>query len=131
MRFLKYLGLTSAILLLISCTQPWVTIESHNIIVTGFHSTGTNFGQPGWFHVFMTVIFVALTLIDRVWAKRANLLVTALNIGWAVRNYFIISGCEGGDCPVRKIWFYLVMLSSLLMLVSALFPDMKIQSGKS
>jgi hypothetical protein len=36
----------------------------------------------------------------------------------------------GGDCPEKKTGMYLMLLSSLLMLVSALFPDMQITNEK-
>ena len=130
MRYMKWAGIAAAILLVISCYSPWVEIESKKILVTGFHSAGTHFGEPGWFHLIMAVFFLAFTLIQKIWAKRANLLVTALNLGWAVRNYFIISGCEAGDCPVKKISLYLVLISSVLMLLSALFPDMTLRKAK-
>ncbi len=91
---------------------------------------GTNFGKPAYFHLLMTVLFVFFHLVPRVWAKRANLLVTALNLGWAVRNYFVISFCQAGDCPDRQTGIFLMLIASLFMLISALFPDMKLPGQK-
>ena len=125
-RFLKWTGLLAACLLIVSCFLPWVNIESKNLVLTGVDTTGTNFGRPGYFHFVMAVLFVALTLIPRLWAKRSNLPVVALNIAWALRNFFIIAACQGGECPVRLIGLWLVMVSSVLMLLSALFPDMEL-----
>jgi hypothetical protein len=51
-------------------------------------------------------------------------------MAWAIRNYFIISACHGGDCPEKHNGIYLVLLASLLMLVSALFPDIKLPEQK-
>lgn len=110
--------------------MPWVLIESRNIIVTGVDAGATNFGKPAYFHFVMAFLFLVCTLVQRVGAKRLNLLVTALNIGWAIRNYFMISACSGGECPVKKAGLFLVLLASVIMLVSALFPDMKVPSGK-
>lgn len=132
MRYLKWIGLAAAVLLIVSCFTPWVIIESKNITVSGVDATGTNFGKPGYFHILLSVLFITCTIIQRVWAKRLNLLVTALNTGWALRNFFVISTCQGGECPEKQIGLYLVMLSSLLLLLSSLFPDMKIpQSQKT
>jgi hypothetical protein len=130
MRYMKWIGLAAAVLLIVSCFTPWVFIESRNITVSGIDSTGTNFGKPGYFHLLLTFFFLLFHFIPKVWAKRSNLLVTALNLGWAIRNYFIISACMGGDCPEKKTGMYLMLLSSLLMLVSALFPDMQITNEK-
>jgi hypothetical protein len=128
MRYSKWIGLLAAIVLIIFSFQPWVFIESKNITVTGIHATGTNFGKPAWFHYFMVVCFLLCTFIPRIWAKRANFLVTALNLAWAIRNYFLITACRGGDCPEKKLGLYLVLLSSIIMLITALFPDMSLDN---
>jgi hypothetical protein len=130
MRWMKWTGLVAVFVLIISCFLPWVVITSKNIIVSGVDSTGTNFGKPGYFHFLFSFFFILFTLIPRVWAKRANLLITALNMAWAIRNYFIISACRGGDCPEKYNGIYLVLLASALMMVSALFPDIKLPQQK-
>ncbi len=130
-RILKWLGLAAALVLVFSCFLPWVYIESREITVTGIDSTGTNFGKPGYLHFVMAGIFILFVLIPRIWAKRANLLVTALNIGWALRNFFIITACEGGECPVKKAGLFLALGCSILMLLAALFPDMKVPEEKN
>jgi hypothetical protein len=56
-------------------------------------------------------------------------LIIALNISWAARNYFLISACAGGECPEKKTALYVVLVSSLVMLVAALFPKMEVSSG--
>ncbi len=130
MRYMKWIGPATAVLLIVSCFIPWVFIESRNITVSGIDTTGTNFGKPGYFHFLMTGIFLLFSFIQKIVFKRANLLITALNLGWAIRNYFIISVCQGGDCPVKKTGIYLMLIASILMLVSALFPDMKLREVK-
>jgi hypothetical protein len=70
-------------------------------------------------------------VLQSVVAKRINLLVTAINLGWAIRNYFIVSLCRGGECPEKQIGVYLVVISSVLMLVSAMFPDTIIKEKKT
>ena len=127
MRYIKWLGLAAALLLIITCFIPWVIIPSKNIVVSGTAAIGTNFGKPGYFNLVMVTFFIFFTLVPRVWAKRANLLVVALNLGWAIRNYFILSKCEAGICPEKQVGLYLLLASSLLMFVSALFPDMKLK----
>lgn len=127
---MKWLGIASVFLLIISCFIPWVVIESKNITVSGMDAAGTNFGKPGYFHLAMSLFFLLFTFIQKIWAKRSNLLVTALNLGWAIRNYFIISACEMGDCPLKKTGIYTIILASLLMLVSSMFPDMKLPQKK-
>jgi hypothetical protein len=127
---MKWFGLAFAILLVVACFLPWVFIASKDIIVTGVDARGTNFGKPGYFHLILTALFLFFHLMPRVWAKRANLAVTAVNLGWAVRNYFVISFCQAGDCPEKEPGLFLVVITSLFMLISALFPDMQLPENK-
>jgi hypothetical protein len=126
MRWMKWAGVAACLLLIISCFIPWVFIESKNITVSGIHATGTSFGKPGYFHLLMSFFFLLFSFIQKLWAKRTNLLVTALNLGWAVRNYIIISTCIMGDCPLKEAGIFILIPASLLMLVSAMLPDMKL-----
>lgn len=131
MRYLKWMGLAAAILLIVSCFTPWVIIESKNITVSGVESAGTNFGKPGYINLIMAALFIPLTLIPRVWAKRLNLAVVALNLAWTVRNYFVLGTCSGGECPDRQTGLYLLVLAAILMLLAALFPDMQLKETPS
>ena len=130
MRWMKWTGLASAILLIISCFLTWVTISSKNIVVSGVDAAGTSFGKPGYFNLLMTFFFIVCTLLPKVWAKRINLLFTAMNLAWAIRNYFLISACQGGECPEKHTGLFLLLVASLLMLASSLFPDIKLPEEK-
>ena len=127
MRYMKWIGLLAVLLLIFSCFIPWVIIASKNIIVSGVDATGTNFGKPGYAHFVLSFFFIIFHLIPKLWAKRSNLLIVALNLAWAVRNYFIISVCREGDCPEKQIGLWLVLAASVLMLVAALFPDIQLK----
>jgi len=130
MRYMKWIGLLAVILLIVSCFLPWVIISSKDIVVSGVDSTGTNFGKPGYTHFVLGFFFIIFHFIPRLWAKRVNLLVVALNIAWAIRNYFIISMCREGECPEKQIGLWLVLFASVLMLIAALFPDIKLKEER-
>ena len=130
MRYMKWIGLFAVILLIVSCFLPWVIITSKNIVVSGVDSAGTNFGKPGYTHFVLSFFFIIFHFISKLWAKRVNLLIVALNIAWAIRNYFIISMCREGDCPDKQIGLWLVLLASVLMLIAALFPDIKLKEER-
>jgi hypothetical protein len=131
MRYMKWIGLAAAVLLTVSCFTPWIFIESKNIIISGVDATGTNYGKPGYFHFVLAAVFLLCTFMPRVWAKRLNLMVTALNLGWCLRNFFILATCSGGECPIRQTGIWLALVASVLMLVSALFPDMRVPEKKN
>jgi hypothetical protein len=126
MRYIKWIGLAAALLLIASCFIPWVVIPSRSITISGIDGGLSNFGKPGYFNLLMTGFFLLFHFIPRVWAKRTNLLVVALNTAWAVRNFFVLSFCAGGECPEKQAGLYLMLLASLVMLVAGLFPDMKL-----
>jgi len=124
---MKWIGFLAGCSLIIACFCPWVFIESKNIIVAGISSEGTSFGKPGYFHFVLAGIYLILLFIPRIWAKRWNILISALNVAWAARNYFLISACSGGECPEKKTALYVVLVSSLLMLIAALLPNFKMK----
>ena len=129
-RILKYLGIAAALSLLLAGFLPWVHIASKDLTITGINTEGTNFGKPAWFHFVFLFFFLVLTIIPKLWAKRANLVIIVFNLAWAIRNFLVISRCEAGDCPEKEIGIYLVLFCSLIMAISSLFPDMKLKEEK-
>lgn len=123
MRWMKWTGLLATIALIILCFSTWTVIASKNIIITGVDAVEVGLGRPGYMHFLFSFFFVLFTFIRRIWAKRFNLLVTALNVAWAVRNWFVISACNLGECPEKQPALYLLIPVSVMMLASALFPD--------
>jgi hypothetical protein len=131
MRWIKWTGIATAIVLAVCCFQPWVFIESKNLVITGMDSTGTNFGKPGYLLLILCFLFSVFSLMPFIWAKRANMVVTVLNLAWAIRNYFLFSACSGGECPEKKLGLYVVAIGSVIMLIAALFPDIKVKKASS
>lgn len=130
MRYMKWIGLAAAVLLIVACFSPWVIIESRNITISGMDTTGSKFGKPGYLHLLMVFFFLTFHFIPRLWAKRFNLLVVGINTAWFIRNFFLIAVCRGGECPERQSGLYMLLLATILMLVAALFPDMEITETK-
>lgn len=127
MKYSKWIGLAGIVLLVISCMLPWVAIESRNIVATGLSTEGTNFGKPGLMNLVMCFFAFIFFLVPRIWAKRANLFFCAFNLAWAIRNYIIVSGCFAGECPVKKLGLYLLIISAVVMVISAIFPDLELK----
>lgn len=125
MQIIKWLGVAAAIALIVACYMPWVVVESKDIVVSGVASTGTNFGKPGYFHLFFAGLYVLFVLVNRLWSKRVNIFISAFNVAWALRNFAIISACSGGECPTKQAGLYVVLISSILMLLSVLFSGAK------
>ncbi len=123
MRVMKWFSFLAATILIASCFLPWVIVPEKNIIISGVDASDTNYGRPGYLNLLMSVLFIAFTFIQRLWAKRCNMGVAAINLAWTFRNYLILTRCEMGDCPVVENAFYVYIIVSVLMLVGALVTD--------
>ncbi|HEV7620208.1 MAG TPA: hypothetical protein VGO09_00670 [Flavisolibacter sp.] len=121
MQIAKGLIILLIAVIVISCFYPWVTIESKNIVVTGFASEGTNFGKPAIFHLFLCLIYLLFISLRSNWSKRAAFFISGFNIAWAIRNFIVISTCNGGICPTKHAALYILLASSLLILILTLF----------
>jgi len=118
---MKWLALVIAIIVIVTCFFPWVTIPSKNVSIGGFYSSTNVFGKPGLFHVFLISISILFILLNKNWSIRAAFFVTAFNIAWALRNFVRLSGCEAGICPEKQPALYLLLLSSLVLPIAVLF----------
>lgn len=120
MRWMKWFSLAAAALLIISCYNTWVIVGSQQIAISGVDASGTTFGKPGYFSLVLTIAYIILTLIPRLWARRINLFFATLNFAWVIRNYLLLSRCEAGECPQKQTFFYLYILAGVAMLIGAL-----------
>ena len=93
--------------------MPWVTIESKQLTINGFDTTGTNFGQPGLVHFVVAAFYILLLLLNKTWSKRTAFFICAINVAWSVRNFLIISACYAGDCPKKHVALYLLLIASV------------------
>src|SRR3954452_4416821 len=98
MRWMKWIGIMSAILLVVFCYTPWAFIHSKQLTISGVNTNGTNFGKPAYFHFVMAAIYIVFALISKLWSQRSNLLIGAFNLAWSFRNFIIIPVCMMGEC---------------------------------
>jgi hypothetical protein len=124
---MKWIGIIATIVLIIACFYPWVYIESENINITGLSAAIMKLGKPAYFHFLMAAFYLSFHFTPRIWAKRWNLLVAALNLSWSVRNFFLVSACAAGECPQKKWALYVVLIASVVMMLAALFPKIKLK----
>lgn len=103
-----------------SCFLPWVTIETKNITISGVDTTGTTFGKPAYFHFLWIGIYLFFLLINKVWARRAAMIIAAFNMAWAARNFLVLPACQMGECPVREMGIYLLLISSFALIFAGL-----------
>ena len=126
MKWIKWLSILAAIVVIVSCFFPWVVIESKNITVTGVDVAGLAYGHYGYFLIPLAIVFITFQLINKIWAKRLNVAVAALLLTIAFACIWIFR-CEYGECPQKQIAFYIMFSSSLIVMLGALLPDIKLQ----
>ena len=122
MKYSSPVGIAACLALIISCFLPWTYIQSVNITITGVESGNTNFGKPGLIHIFFSGAAIVFFVINKIWSKRTLLILTTLNFAWALRNFLLMSRCELGECPERKVGIFLVLLFAFVIFVMSLLP---------
>lgn len=130
MKHSQVIGIIAVLAMAVLCFMPWTYIASRQITVTGMHAEGTNFGRPGLFHLILGTVAVGMFLIPRIWSKRTNVFVAALNLAWAFRNYLLLSSCMMGECPEKKPALYLLLVAAVIIQVMALLPKVTLPPAK-
>jgi hypothetical protein len=131
LKYSRWIGISGGLLLIIACFLPWAYYPDIDKIFTGFFSEKNMYGKPGKFLVFFSVIGIILFLLPRIWAKRTNIFIAAIVMAFAIKSFILFSACYGGICPEKREGIYLIIAGPILMIVAAMFPDLKLQDRKS
>jgi hypothetical protein len=124
---LQRIGIIACVALVVACFMPWSYYADIKENFTGFYSYQNLYGKPGKFLCLIAVIAFTLMLLPKIWAKRANLFVCALGVGYAIKTYILFTSCYNAYCPEKKAGIWLMLAATVLMLLSSAFPDLKIK----
>ncbi len=125
MKYSQLLGIIATIILVGICYLPWSFISEKNIIVTGMSAPGTMFGKPGLMHIVLAAPLIILFIIPKIWAKRINVFISAINLAWSIRNYILLTTCFMGECPEKRYALFLELLLCSFILVMTFFPKVE------
>jgi hypothetical protein len=128
MKWIKWISILAAIVLIVSCFFPWIIIKSKNITVTGMDVAGLAYGHYGYFLIPLAIIFILLQLINKIWAKRLNVAISAVIVTIAFACLWIFR-CEYGECPEKQTALYIMFACSIVVLLGSLLPDIKLKPG--
>jgi hypothetical protein len=128
---LQRLGLVACIALIVSCFMPWGYYADIKETFTGLYSYNNNYGKPGKFLIFFAVAAFVLMYLPKVWAKRTNLFLCAVTVGYAIKTYILFTSCYNAYCPEKRGGIFLMLFSTVVMLIAAFFPDLKIKDKKN
>jgi len=130
MKYSQTIGVIATLLLVVFCFFPWIYVPSLHLTLNGFYGKVNDeltFGRQGLTHCFFGVLMILFFSISRIWAKRTNIIIAFLNLGWAIKNYIIFSLCRSGECPEVKPALYLVVFFALVIQVMTFLPAITIR----
>ena len=130
MKYSKPVGIIACIILVVVCFMPWTYHADINKTFTSFFSENNAYGRPGKFLIFFAVASGVLILLQKIWAKRLHLFLSALFTGYAIKTYILFTSCYNAYCPEKKFGIYLMILSCFIILVVTVLPEMKIVKEK-
>lgn len=124
LKILHWAGVAACVLLIISCFIPWAYYADIQQTFNGFYSYKNEYGRPGKFLVFIGVVTLVFMLLPKVWGKRINLFLTALGVGYTIKTYVLFTSCYNAYCPEKRLGIFLMLISSVIMLAAAIFPNL-------
>jgi len=127
MRYYKVFGTLVCVGLIVSCFLPWAYYPDLDKVFTGFFSEQNLYGKPGKVFVFFAVVSLVFIFVDKVWAKRINLLCSALTVAYLIKTVILFTGCYNGVCPEKLYGLYMVIGFCVLLFVISFLPDLKIK----
>jgi len=130
MKYYKWFGWLACVLLIASCFMPWTYYADLNKNFTGFFSEQNMYGKPAMFFIFMAAVSAVLIYLDKIWAKRTHIFLGALTIGYLIKTYILFTSCYNAYCPEKKFGLYLLIVSTVLLMIVSIFPDMKLVNNK-
>lgn len=67
--------------------------------------------------------------IPKLWLKRTALFLSGLNAAYAIKTFLMYGACYLGYCPEKKMGLFLMLLSTIFLLIAAMFPAGRIMMG--
>ena len=126
MKYYKQIGILACLLLVIGSLSPLAYYPDLHQSFTGFYSEKNMYGRPGKVFTFIAVVSVVLIFVNKIWAKRTLIFIAAINIGYLIKTYVVFTSCYNTICPEIKYGLVLLIAGTVLLMISALFPDMKL-----
>ncbi len=112
--------------------MPWAYFNDPSISTdaqrtfTGLYTYQNYYGKPGKFLIFFAALSLFLKIMPKVWAKRVDLFLCAIAMAYGLKSFFEYKGVYGGVVPVLHTGLFLMLGSLLVMMMAAIFPDLRI-----
>lgn len=135
-KILHWVGIAACVVLIVSCFLPWGYYADDQIVheadrvFTGFYSYKHYYGKPGLIFSLFALVIALFMLLPKLWAKRANLFMSAFILAYAVRTFIVFGACYNNYCPQKMFGLYLMLVSTILIMLASVFPDVSLSDKK-
>jgi len=128
MNWQKWVGAAACVILIVSCFIHWAYYPDIQKHFTGFDSKVylpskgrivNYYGRPGILLTFFATLCLTFHLIPKIWAKRANLLIAALCVAYAIKSYFMYSAAYTGYIPQKEAGLWIMLAATAINLIVA------------
>lgn len=126
----KWITLIAFALLVAACFMPWAFYPDLQKSFTGFFTEKNVYGKPAKLLISFGLFSVAAQFLPFLFLKRANLLLTALSMAYAVKTYLVYGACYHAICPEKQTGLFLMLSSVILLLLTAVFPSGTVKRTK-
>jgi hypothetical protein len=127
MKFSQWIGILAAIVLIISGFMNWTWYPDIHKYFTGFVSENNIYGKPGKIFIYFSSVAIIFFAIPRIWAKRWNVFICTLILAFAIRTFILYTACYSGVCPVKQPGIWIMVVSTAVMMLCSLLPDLKLK----
>ncbi len=127
MKYSQQIGVAAVLLMVAVCYMPWSYVASQQLTITGMDTGKAAFGRPGILNIFFGAIALFFFLFPKIWGKRTNVFIGALNLSWSIRNYILVTTCYFGDCPEKRLGIYLLLFTSVIIFIMTLVPKINLE----
>ena len=118
----RWISLGAFILLTAACFLPWTFHADIQKTFTGFYTENNIYGKPGKFLLIFGGLSALFAFIPKLWLKRTALFMSGLNVAYGIKTFLMYGACYQGYCPEKKIGLFLMLISTILLLIAAMFP---------
>jgi hypothetical protein len=126
---IKLVGLAACVGLFFASFAPWTYHADLHKFFTGIYSENNAYGKPGIFLSGFAAISGVCILLQKIWAKRFHLFLSALFLGYAVKTYILYTSCYNAYCPEKKYGIYLMLLCTIIILIASIFPKINLKQS--
>ena len=118
----RWIALSAFVLLAVACFLPWTFHADIQKTFTGFYTEKNIYGRPAKFLLIFGGLSALFAFIPKLWLKRTALFMSGLNVAYGIKTFLMFGACYQGYCPEKKIGLFLMLISTILLMIAAMFP---------